>query len=119
MHTLHADDRARDRGETISTNKPKRRKHSLRVRVAEPEPRHLTITGRQTCRTLLALIDGGERGTTALEVSTWALRMSHYISELRHRWGLNILTTSEAHDGGEHGRYILIDRVSIDPAEAQ
>ena len=119
MNSLYTEGRVCNRGESNSAQKSKRRKHSLRVIVHGAEPRHLTITGRQTCRTLRALIDGGERGTTALEVSTWALRMSHYISELRHRWGLNILTTSEPHDGGEHGRYVLLDRVSIDPAEAQ
>jgi hypothetical protein len=118
MHTLTEPANPGNSSYTRQSTAQKRPRQQLRVTVAGPEPRHLVITGRQCCRTLLALIDAGPRGTTALEISTWALRMSHYISELRHRWGLSILTESEPHDGGAHGRYVLLDTVTIDPAEA-
>jgi hypothetical protein len=59
--------------------------------------RRFTATGRQVCRTLRALIEAGDQGITALEVSSWALRLAH-----------------EPHEGGHHGRYRLISRVTLD-----
>lgn len=97
---------------------PKRAKRAdwrLHVTVDGPEPRRLIVTGRQVVRTLSALIEAGSKGITALDVSnTWALRLGHYIFELRRRWNLAILTQYEDHDGGHHGRYVLLDHVRIE-----
>lgn len=67
----------------------------------------------QEARTLLELVKAGERGRTALEVSTWALRFAAYCHNLIHRHGLSILTEREDHPGGWHGRHVLLDRVEI------
>lgn len=69
---------------------------------------------KKTAKTLLALIHRGENGITALELSnTWALRLSVYISTLRHRHNLDIETVEEGHEDGWHGRYILHNSVKI------
>ena len=49
-------------------------------------------------------------------MSSWALRLAHYIMELR-RHGLDIETIHEAHPGGWHGRYVLHTPVEIAFAE--
>jgi hypothetical protein len=66
----------------------------------------------QVARTLLALIVAQERGCTALELSTWALRLAHYVLCLR-RLGLDIPLERENHPGGWHGRYRLVSGVEI------
>lgn len=75
-------------------------------------PREFSVTG-QNARTLLALVNKGPRGATALEVSNWAFRLAAYVHELKHLYGLNIVTLREAHPGGCHGRYVLLDAVVI------
>jgi hypothetical protein len=63
----------------------------------------------QEARTLLALHDALATGITALEISSWALRLAHYVFKLRGR-GLLIDMVREEHDGpvpGRHGRYFL------------
>ena len=67
----------------------------------------------QTARTLIALINAGDQGTTALEVSTWALRLAHYVFELRTIHRLAIRCEREEHPGGWHGRYVLETPVRI------
>ena len=76
------------------------------------ERREIEVTGRYA-QTLRALVEAGNRGTTALEISSWALRLSHYIFILRTRDGLNIENRNEPHDGGQHGRYFLLSQVEI------
>lgn len=78
-----------------------------------PQERQIIVTGRRYCQTLRALADRGNRGVTAFEMSTWALRLGHYIFILRHTHGLLIETQAEAHDGGTHARYRLISDVRI------
>ena len=85
---------------------------SARVVTAEG-PRGFVCSG-QTARSLLALVEAGPRGRTALEVSTWALRFAAYCHVLRRDHALNIVTIREDHDGGWHGRHVLLDRVMID-----
>lgn len=75
--------------------------------------RRITVTGRRYCQTLHALVDAGPRGVTALEMSSWALRLGHYIFILRRTHGLSIETLREDHDGGTHARYRLISDVRI------
>jgi hypothetical protein len=75
-----------------------------------------TVTG-QEARTLLALHAAGPAGITALEISTWALRLSHYIFKLRGR-GLSIDMEREEHAGpvsGVHGRYRLQTPIEFVP----
>lgn len=66
----------------------------------------------QTARALLALVIAGAQGVTALEISTWALRLSAYIHDLR-KMGLNIQMIREEHLEGWHGRYILLTPVTL------
>ncbi|MBU6167259.1 MAG: hypothetical protein KGQ52_14190 [Alphaproteobacteria bacterium] len=65
------------------------------------------IVRGQTARALVALVQAGKAGVTALEVSNWAYRLGAYVHRLRHENGLAIVTEREAHDGGWHGRYVL------------
>lgn len=88
----------------------------LRARITEPggTTRTLAFEG-QEARTLRALVNAGDSGVTSLEISTWALRVSHYVFKLR-KAGLVIVTLREKHDGpvpGEHGRYVLRSTVAI------
>lgn len=70
-----------------------------------------TVKG-QTSRTLYELMKAGPKGVTALEISTWALRLSAYIFSLR-KLGLEITTLHEEHPEGWHGRYVLVTPVEI------
>ncbi len=73
----------------------------------------------QKAKTLKALIENGDKGCTALEISkTFALRLSEYIRALRSDGlaggcNLNIITNKETNPVGWHGRYILCDNVKI------
>lgn len=67
----------------------------------------------QTARSLLALVNAGAMGVTALEVSCWAYRFAAYCHDLRHKHGLVIDTIRETHAGGWHGRHVLRSSVEI------
>lgn len=69
------------------------------------------VTGRQA-QTLLALVNNKKSGVTALEMSSWALRLAAYIHQLK-ALGISIECTREAHTGGSHGRYFLLSDVEI------
>lgn len=84
----------------------------LLVRAKGPDVLPFTVSG-QTPRTLLALVKAGAAGVTALEVASWAFRLSHYVMALRHRHRLAIPMQWEAHEGGKHGRYVLRSTVTI------
>jgi Helix-turn-helix domain len=73
--------------------------------------------GREA-ETLIALINSGSHGITALEAfrGGWAVRLAAYVNDLR-RMGVDIRTIREAHEGGSHGRYILISPVVIVSSE--
>jgi hypothetical protein len=72
-----------------------------------PEGERRFIVRGQTAKALIALVAGGDRGATALEVSTWALRFAAYCHLLRRDFGLSIRTEREDHPGGWHGRHVL------------
>lgn len=75
--------------------------------------RKITVYGKPA-RVLKTLVLSGAGGVTALELSnTWALRLSEYISILRHKYGLEIETLKEHHHDGWHGRYMLHSYVEI------
>jgi hypothetical protein len=76
------------------------------------EAREICVRG-QAARALLALVEAGTRGVTALEVCTWALRLAAYCHWLKKRCGLLIAMVREPHPGGWHGRHILRSRVEI------
>lgn len=87
----------------------------------ESAPRLIGCAGRIR-QTLEALIEAGERGTTSLEMSSWALRLGHFVFVLRRQHGLMISTEREGHDIGEisgfHARYRLLSKVrALDAAE--
>jgi hypothetical protein len=73
----------------------------------------LTVSG-QVARALEALIARGSAGVTALEMSSWALRLAHYIHVLRRKFGLAITIEREEHDSGWHGRYRMRSTVVIE-----
>lgn len=72
----------------------------------------LTVTG-QVARALEALVNRGSAGVTALEMSSWALRLAHYVYVLRRKFGLVIIMDREEHDDGWHGRYRLLSPVTL------
>jgi hypothetical protein len=77
--------------------------------------RTLKCNGR-IAQTLEHLLEAGPKGITALEMGTWAVRLSHYVWVLRHRHLVNIATRFEEHGGefpGKHARYTLRDQVQI------
>lgn len=88
------------------SNKPAR----LRVKASGPSG-EFSVSG-QTARALLALVNAAGRGVTALELSTWALRLAAYVHSLR-RLGLAITLLREPHPGGWHGRYVLASPVQV------
>ena len=74
----------------------------------------------QVAKTICALVDNGKSGVTALEMSSWALRLARYVSALRHDYNLEIETVMEPHSFGRHARYVLqsaVEIISIDPIE--
>jgi len=67
--------------------------------ISRPQgPEIIHLTG-QTARTLQSLIIAGDSGVTALEISSWALRLSHYVFVLRTEHNLNIEMRREEHEG--------------------
>ena len=103
-------------GETmnLNSNKPKgNKKLTAKFRLNKnSQIREFVLNGRD-CQALIALVEAKQQGTTALEISSWALRLSAYIFNLRTECGLDIITNTEPHDGGHHGRYTLQDDVKI------
>lgn len=94
---------------------PKKPREKTRAVITDPDGqvRRIQVVGR-FAQTLRALVEAGEQGVTALEISSWALRLGHYIFILRHRYGLNISMELEPHEGaysGRHGRYRLRSNV--------
>ncbi len=80
--------------------------------------RNITVKG-QTAKALLALVEAGSRGVTALEAATWAYRLAAYCHDLRHKYGLSIRTDKESHPGVWHGRHVLESDVRIDEDRAE
>lgn len=83
-----------------------------RVSVKWASPRGTFTETGQKAKTLIALVRAGERGVTAVEVASWAFRLSAYVHRLRGL-GLQITTEREAHPGGWHGRYVLVTPVTL------
>jgi len=84
-------------------------------------PREFETKG-QPARALLALVEAGEHGVTALECSTWAYRLAAYCYDLRRDHGLAIRRDREEHPGGWHGRHVLetpVEIVAVASAEGE
>ena len=95
-------------GEVTPCHYPKSRSKCKKIAVAFNTPiGRIAISARQELRALVALINAGCCGVTALELSSWAYRLGAYVHTLRHDYGLEIETLREPHDGGWHGRYVL------------
>lgn len=113
-------DRASEFVKVRNTDKPnttptpkKRQRLVLSVAVSENgKERFFTVRG-QTAKALMALIRAGTKGCTALEVTSWAYRFAAYCHDLIHKHGLVIRTDKETHDGGWHGRHVLLSNVRI------
>ncbi len=71
-----------------------------------------TVKG-QTAKSLMALVEAGDKGRTAQETASWALRFAAYCHNLIHNHGLSIRMDREKHDGGWHGRHVLETPVEI------
>jgi hypothetical protein len=67
----------------------------------------------QNAKTVVALVKEGPGGIIALGLSTWALRLAAYIHNLKSKHGIDIKTIREPHDGGHHGRYVLVSELQI------
>ena len=80
--------------------------------------RSITVKG-QTAKALLALVEAGPNGVTALEAATWAYRFAAYCHDLRRKHGLSIRTDKEPHSGGWHGRHVLESEVCIEADGAE
>jgi len=83
--------------------------------------REFEVSG-QTARALLALVEAGQRGVTALECSTWAFRLAAYCYDLRRDHGLAIRCDCEEHPGGWHGRHVLetpVDVIRVEMVEGE
>ncbi len=80
--------------------------------VTDDGQRQFTTAG-QKAKTLLALVEARPKGVTALEMSSWALRLAAYCHFLNRDHGLNIVCEREDHPGGWHGRHHLLDKVTI------
>ena len=104
------------REETSSTAsiyaKPSRPYRRIMVEAAGPNGPFAVIG--QVAKALVALVDCGTAGVTALDVHRWAYRLGAYVHTLRHDYGLAIETVHENHEGGWHARYRLVSPVTIE-----
>jgi hypothetical protein len=78
-----------------------------------PEGERRFIVRGQTAKALIALVNGGDDGVTALEAASWAYRFAAYCHDLKRNHGLAIRTDREEHSGGWHGRHVLETPVRI------
>ncbi len=98
----------------IKINQPNsNKKLTAKFRLNKNSQEKVFVLNGRDAQTLIALVEAKQKGTTALEISCWALRLSAYIFNLRKECGLDIITNTEPHEGGHHGRYILQDDIQI------
>jgi len=67
----------------------------------------------RVAQTICWLCERRERGFTSQEMSSWALRLAAYVHILRRKYNISIRTDEENHEGGSHGRYVLVSPVEI------
>lgn len=76
------------------------------------------VRGREA-QTLVQLVERGPRGLSGLECG--ATRLSAYVFDLRHEFGLDIQAKTETHGGtfaGNHARYVLLSPVELGNVDA-
>lgn len=97
-------------------NMTKMTKDKVRVKQYFPsgEIKERVFSG-QVAKSARALIKAKQKGVTALEVASWALRLAAYIHILRKKFDVDIVTQREKHKTGWHGRYHLKSRLTIMP----
>lgn len=93
------------------------RRFTLCATVRDGDGERCIVVRGQEARALLALVEAGPRGVTALECGAWAFRLAAYCHALRRDHGLAIRTDRETHPGGWHGRHVLESHVVIRRAE--
>jgi len=94
-------------------------KRTFCVHEDDGSARTVTLVGRDAWA-MGELIHAGAVGNTSLENP--APRLSGYIHKLRHRYGINIASLEEEHDGpysGRHARYLLQQRVQFVSYESE
>lgn len=94
----------------IVLTRKRRPKAQLTCFPAGAEP--FSVSGK-TARVLRALVRC-RHGITALDCIPWTVRLGSMIFQLRHRYGLVIVTEMEPHEGGLHARYFLRTSVAIE-----
>jgi hypothetical protein len=79
-----------------------------------PDGCAFAVSGRPA-ETLLSLVEAGPRGITSLEAfeAGWAVRLAAYVHRLRSDYRLAIETRREAHQGGNHARYVLLSHIEV------
>jgi hypothetical protein len=99
--------------DSLNSKKVYSRKPLTATFVLDGSKKTIKLKGRNA-QALRALVDKGIKGITALEMSSWALRLGAYIHNIREM-GLRdfIITERENHQYGWHGRYILIISITI------
>ncbi len=98
----------------IKTNQPNsNKKLTAKFSLNKNSQEKVFVLNGRECQTLIALVKARQKGITALEISCWALRLAAYVFSLKRDLSLNIITTVEPHNGGNHGRYILQDNIKI------
>ena len=89
------------------------RKWTVRFVFYQNGKRRECIASGRNAQTLLCLVTAGKEGITAAEISCWANRLGAYVHCLRKDYGLDIITHTQPHEGGFHGRYELLDAVEL------
>lgn len=89
------------------------RKNFPKVRARLTDGATFAVVGREA-ETLLLLAEKKERGLRAYDFRAGPpFRLSAYIHDLRHEFGVGIVTTREKHATGEHAVYTLTTPVEI------
>lgn len=78
-----------------------------------PEGERRILVQFQTAKTLIALVNAGACGITALEIANRAYRLAAYCQVPRTQSGLAIRTERAGHPGGSRGRHVLDTPVTI------
>lgn len=94
------------------TDKPVTLSFSATIYRDGAEPRTVAVVGRAAWA-ILSLLRAGSAGCTPIDRP--APRWSDYVFKAK-KLGFNIHTIHEGHGGtfaGHHGRYVLLDRVSV------
>jgi len=99
---------------TPPENKTGKGRYWLRARVGDGNAARIIEPKGREAWTLWRLAQAGPRGVSSIE--NIGPRLSSYVHDLRHVFGLDIETQHESHGGafpGTHGRYFLRSPVEV------